>query len=125
MVNLLNEKKLKITKQRLKIYNIILENDEISLKDIINKCNNINKSTIYRIIDLFLDNNIIIKKLNNNNEITYEINGNLDKHYIKCIKCHKKVSIDLCPLKNIDTKGYKIIKHSIIIDGICSDCLAK
>ena len=124
MIQIFKDKNIKETKPRLKIYNLILENDDISLKEIINECIEIDKSTIYRVIELFLNKEIILKKLNNNNEIVYELN-NYDKHYIKCIKCHKKIIIDLCPLKNIDTMGFKIVKHSIIIDGICNNCLNK
>lgn len=125
MIQIFKEKNIKETKPRLKVYNLFLENEDLSLKEILASCNEIDKSTIYRIIEFFLEKEIIIKKINNNNKIIYELNDHYDKHYIKCIKCHRKVIIDLCPLENIDTKGFKIVKHSIIIDGICKKCLNK
>ena len=64
------EKNIKLTKQRKLIFDIIDEYDEVTFKNIKNKCNNeMNNSTIYRIIELFLDNNIIVKTLND--EIYY------------------------------------------------------
>jgi Fur family ferric uptake transcriptional regulator len=81
--------------------------------------NDIDKSTIYRILDLFLKENIIKVEIINN-EKNYIINNNEHVHYINCIKCHKKEKIDVCPLKEI--KDFKIVSHNISIDGICKDC---
>lgn len=118
------EKNIKLTKQRKLIFDIIDEYDEVTFKDIKNKCNNeMNNSTIYRIIELFLDNNIIVKTLND--EIYYSINKNEHKHYIYCIKCHKKTLINICPIDSIKNTGYKVLSHQIQINGICSDCQKK
>ncbi len=118
------EKNIKLTKQRKLIFDIIDEYDEVTFKDIKNKCNNeMNNSTIYRIIELFLDNNIIVKTLND--EIYYSINKNEHKHYIYCVKCHKKTLINICPIDSIKNTGYKVLSHQIQINGICSDCQKK
>ena len=118
------EKNIKLTKQRKLIFDIIDEYDEVTFKDIKNKCNNeMNNSTIYRIIELFLDNNIIVKTLND--EIYYSINKNEHKHYIYCVKCHKKTLINICPIDSIKNTGYKVLSHQIQINGICNDCQKK
>lgn len=118
------EKNIKLTKQRKLIFDIIDEYDEVTFKNIKNKCNNeMNNSTIYRIIELFLDNNIIVKTLND--EIYYSINKNEHKHYIYCVKCHKKTLINICPIDSIKNTGYKVLSHQIQINGICSDCQKK
>ena len=52
---LLKNNNLKVTKQRLELLNIINElNDESTIKNIIDKCPDIDKSTIYRIIELLM-----------------------------------------------------------------------
>lgn len=118
------EKNIKLTKQRRLIFDIIDEYGEVTFKDIRNKCGNkMNNSTIYRIIELFLNNNVIIKTLND--EIYYSINKNEHKHYIYCVKCHKKTLINICPINNIKDTGYKVLSHQIQINGICSDCQKK
>ena len=108
---------IKLTKQRKEIYELLKEPQTI--KDIINKKININPSTIYRIIEIFLKNNLIEEELSNN-QIYYKIKNNEHINYIKCIKCHKKEKLDLCPIKKI--KGFEIIDHKIELNGICEKC---
>ena len=76
---------------------------------------------MYRIIELLLEKNVIEKNLNYNDEIYFRIKEN-HIHYIKCIKCHKKEEIEICPIENIEEKGFKILNHKIEIDGICNEC---
>lgn len=124
---ILKNNNIKITKQRKLVLDIII-NNSFTIKDIENKCNNkVDRTTIYRILDLFLDKNVVHKKVNINNEIYYEINNNKHIHYINCIKCHKKEEIDICPIEEttkelISNKHYKLISHYIELNGICSDC---
>ncbi|MBP3460785.1 MAG: transcriptional repressor [Bacilli bacterium] len=118
------EKNIKLTKQRELIFNIIDENEEVTFKDIKEKCNNeMDNSTIYRIIELFLKNNIINKTLNE--DIYYSINKNEHKHYIYCVKCHKKDLINICPIDYLNNTGYKVLSHQIQINGICNECQKK
>lgn len=123
---LLKNNNLKVTKQRLELLNIINElNDESTIKNIIDKCPDIDKSTIYRIIELLIDKNIIEKELNIDNEVYFHIKEK-HSHYVTCIKCHKKEKIDLCICNDINTnlekEGYEIINHKIEVMGICANC---
>ena len=54
------------------------------------------------------------------NQIYYKIKNDEHVHYIKCIKCHKKEKLNLCPIKKI--KGFEIIDHKIELNGICEKC---
>lgn len=121
MEELLRKNNLKVTKQRLEILNLINElDDNATIKNISNKIK-IDNSTMYRIIELLLEKNVIEKNLNYNDEIYFKIKEN-HIHYIKCIKCHKKEEIEICPIENIEEKGFKILNHKIEIDGICNEC---
>jgi Fur family ferric uptake transcriptional regulator len=117
MKNILIDKKIKITKPRLKILNQL--NNYITIKELCDLNKDINKSTIYRILDLFLKENIIKIDIINN-EKNYIINTNDHIHFINCIKCNKIEKIDICPLK--EKKDFKIVSHNISIEGICKDC---
>lgn len=121
MEELLRKNKLKITRQRLEILNLINALDDNATTKNISSKMKIDNSTMYRIIELLLEKNIIEKNLNYDNEIYFKIKGN-HIHYIKCIKCHKKEKIEICPIENIEEKGFKILNHKIEIDGICTDC---
>jgi Fe2+ or Zn2+ uptake regulation protein len=72
MINLLKNKNIKITKPRIKILNQLKKPITIKELSIIN--NDIDKSTIYRILDLFLKENIIKVEIINN-EKNYIINS--------------------------------------------------
>lgn len=121
MEELLKKNNLKITKQRLEILDIINKLDiEATNKNILNKIN-IDKSTVYRTIETLLKNNILETSINYKNELYYQIKKE-HKHYIKCIKCHQKEEINICPVEDLEKKGFKIITHKIEIDGICNKC---
>lgn len=125
MIEYFKEKNIKLTKPRKQIFEIIDNLEDASFKDIEDKCkNSMNKSTIYRVLELFLEKEIITKNIDNNN-ITYSINKNEHKHYIYCVKCHKKTNIEICPIEEIESKGYKLLSHQIKINGICPTCQKK
>lgn len=121
MINILKENDLKITKQRIELLNMInILDEDATIKNISAKLK-IDISTIYRIIDIFLEKNIIEKNINYENKIYYKIKEN-HKHYIKCIKCHKKIEIEFCPIEKFDDNRFKIINHKVEIEGVCSNC---
>lgn len=119
--SLLKNHNLKITNSRLLILSLINSLDINATKKNIILKSNIDKSTVYRILEILLKENIIEKNLNYNNEVYYSVIEE-HTHYIKCIKCHKKEKLDICPISNLEKNGYKIISHKIEIDGICANC---
>lgn len=121
---------IKLTKQRKLIYNIIKDDNHIStIKYIVSKSNDsLNTATIYRIIDTFLSNNLIVKKIGLTGEVYYEIKPQGHNHYINCIKCHKKKKIDPKEIEKFEQKvsnGYRLVSHDIEFSGICENCVTK
>lgn len=127
MNELFRSKNLKLTKQRCKIYDLIDQlKDNATLKNLVNNCSDdMNVSTIYRIIDLFIEKGLIEKRVNYNDEIYYNVKEE-HGHYFTCVKCNKREKIENCPLKNIEDKykkkGYTILSHTIVMTGICENC---
>lgn len=122
MIEVFKENNIKLTKQRKLVYEIISKLEDATIKDIQDRClNDMDNSTIYRILELFLEKNIITKNIDDN-IVYYSINKHEHKHYIYCIKCHKKKMIEICPISNIEKTGYKLVSHQIKINGICSNC---
>ena len=119
--NLLKNHNLKITNSRLEVLNLINSLDINATKKNIILKSNIDKSTVYRILEVLLKENVIEKNLNYNNQVYYSIVEE-HVHYIKCIKCHKRKKIDICPIPNLEKTGFKIISHKIEIDGTCANC---
>lgn len=119
--DILKNNNLKVTKQRIDVLKSIIKlEDDATITNIINNCN-IDKSTIYRILNTLVKHNIIIKDINYNNDDYYMLKSN-HKHYIKCIKCNKMQLLDECPFDSIKVSDYEIINHSLKIEGICKEC---
>ncbi len=127
MKELFKKNNIKYTKQREKVYNIIKDNP-ITMKEILNNKDDIDSSTIYRIIEMFLEKNLIIKIVDGS-EIYYAINDE-HSHYINCIKCHKKEKVNYCFMHDMEQEiskdlGYTLLSHSLIMDGLCPTCNKK
>lgn len=120
---LLKQNNLKITNQRIKTLDVIINLDNNATINNIKEKLYFDKSTIYRIINLLMEKNIIEKNIDNK-KIYYSLKEE-HKHYIKCIKCNKKEEIEECLIKKIENKGYKVLNHKLEIEGICSNCLEK
>ena len=121
MKEILKKNRLKVTPNRLEILELINKLDmDATIKNILSNTT-IDKSTVYRIVEAFLEKNVIETSINYKNELYYMIKEE-HKHYIKCIKCHKKQEINICPIEEIEEKGFKVINHKIEIDGICNNC---
>ena len=119
--DILKKNNLKITKQRIDVLKSIIKlEDTATITNIIYNCN-IDKSTIYRILNVLVKHNIIIKDVNYNNDDYYMLKNN-HKHYIKCVKCNKMKLLDKCPFDSIKVSDYEIINHSLKIEGICKEC---
>lgn len=118
---ILKKNNLKVTKHRIEIIDIVNNLDyDATINNIVKEAN-MDKSTVYRIIDVLTKNNILIKQVNYNNEDYYSIKEK-HRHYIKCVKCNKISKLDKCPFDQCDINGFKIINHNVEIEGICKEC---
>ena len=129
MLNILKNKGIKSTKQREEIYDLVKLKPS-TIKELLSKKSmNIDASTLYRIINLFIEKEIFLKYVNKDGQVYYMINeGHV--HYINCIKCNERIKIDFCPIdeisKNIyEQSGYTLLSHNIVFDGICKNCQEK
>lgn len=127
MNKLFKDKKIKITKQRSEIFGLINQlKDNATLKNIVSECSSdMDTSTVYRIIDLFIEKGLIEKRVNYNDEIYYNLKEE-HGHYFTCIKCNKREKIENCPLEDIEDKyekeGYTVLSHTVLMTGICNKC---
>ncbi|NLJ97399.1 MAG: transcriptional repressor [Clostridiales bacterium] len=121
------------TKQKQHIISILKNADRpLSINEIYNKIikhlPRIAKSTIYRNIDLLLENNLIEKFHLNDSEIFYRFkeHRNDHAHYIICNECKSVYNLPTCPIReieaSIEAEGFTIKEHQIQINGICKHC---
>lgn len=85
-------------------------------------------STVYRILDVFIDKKLVIKtSLTEENKALYERNRMDHKHYLVCTDCKKVVPMAECPLHSLEEKlrdntGFEITGHKLELYGRCLDC---
>ena len=130
----LKEKGLKLTPQRILITDIIhdarghLTAGEI-IANVRAKMPGVNKSTIYRTLDI-LEQAGCVYKSELDNEIIYHHDDKGHHHHLKCTQCGKIVDCDeaiLEPLHNSLVKkyGFSVDFKHMVINGICAECKNK
>jgi len=121
---------LKKTKTR-ELVRELLENSEqpLSANEIFEQLKNkdITLSSIYRTLDTFFNNNIVIKNITTDGISKYAIHKDSHHHYLECKKCHKSTTLDYCPYTNANkkiktTNDFLVDEHNLVIYGICKDC---
>lgn len=133
-INTLKEKGLKITPQRILIADVLHEaKGQLTAGEIVEyaqkKMPGVNKSTIYRTLDI-LEQAGCVYKSELNNEFVYHHDDHGHHHHLKCVQCGQVVDCDealLAPLEASLQKKYNFrvdFKH-MVINGICRECLNK
>ena len=124
---------LKSTKHRLSILKI-MENldspvtaDEVYMMMEKEKAS-VSISNVYRILELLAEKNIVIKmNVTQNGKALFVINGNVHRHYLICLGCHKMTPIEGCPVADYEKKlkestDFYVTGHHLEIYGYCSKC---
>lgn len=131
--NFLKDNKIKVTKARIVILEILKQNvNAISVEYIYEECKKnktpIDLSTIYRSLELLYSKNLINKFDLGHGKYNYIIKNDDHKHVIKCKQCSKEIEID-CPMKQIEqiiknNTGFTITDNEIELKltGICEEC---
>lgn len=126
---------LKCTRRRVAVLEVLDKKEQpiaaeqvyIELKE---KCISINLSTVYRILEVFTDVNLVKKSLiGEDSRVFFELNRMKHKHQLICLKCRKMFSVEGCPLgdyekKLTDKTGFEAIGHKLEFYGYCQNCKA-
>lgn len=130
----LKKKNLKATKNRITILKYINKRrDPFSAEDI-NKDlmdqNPINLSTIYRTLNIFLDNDILQKVAEIDGVLYYQKLQENHQHQLICTECKAVVPIENCPIAEWKDSlekmtGYQIASHHLELRGLCPNCQRK
>lgn len=125
-------KGIKKTKQRESVINVLTASDKpLSAADIYAKIKSNGESTwlstVYRVLEMLLEKDIVIKTNIANSEMAlYELNRFEHRHYAVCIKCHKIIPMYNCPMDafipELKEKDFHILGHNLEIFGYCKDC---
>ncbi|MDD6302523.1 MAG: transcriptional repressor [Bacillales bacterium] len=122
------------TKQRELIIKVLKDNMNYSMsaKQIsLSLSSQVSKATLYRTLDLLVEDNKIKKvynELNSSYEYQYVDNDNCSHHFhLKCIKCGRLIHLDCNSCDEFMThllKSHKFMPKEglTVIYGICNDC---
>lgn len=121
---------LKKTKTRKCILEL-LKNSKLPLtaNDINDKLKdkNITLSSIYRTLETFTNEDIIVKDVLSNGTAIYTLKNDEHNHYLECKNCHKKVKLPYCPYDKINDEinekfNFEVDERNVVIYGKCKDC---
>lgn len=120
------------TKQKDLILNVIKnQKHEFTVKDIYEELKDkVGLTTIYRLIDKLVGDNIINKYITKDNVTYYQYLERCEEEnhfYLKCDKCGDLVHIDCDCISELSSHIFKkhnfvLNKDHIIINGICEKC---
>ena len=127
---------IKSTKQRKMVYDYLERSEHPVTAEVIYRElreqdsleDTMNLSTVYRILDVFVRSQLVVKKVYGQYQCsTYEMRSNEHKHHLVCVKCHKITVLNGCPLKGYDEMvrnetQYRILEHRLELFGICPEC---
>ncbi len=133
MVNRIIGAGLKNTKYRVNIIEMLSKTDElVSAQEIYNRLLKksifINLSTVYRTLDILVDNKILNRvTIEGEKQSFYEYNRDIHHHFLICRGCNKIIPIYDCPLEDYEQKlksesGFVITGHRVEFYGYCDEC---
>jgi len=133
LIKNLGSKKLRITKLRKSLLQILLKSKEpLSVEDLIFSLSkykiNVHKTSIYRQLDVLKKVEIVREIQFGEKKKRYEIFPDNHHHHLVCNDCGQIEDVEL--KKDLDTeekiitqnKNFKIINHSLEFYGICGKC---
>ena len=138
---LLKERGLKLTRQRLLVFEVFEENPELHMtaEDIYEKLKAANPdvglATVYRTVQLLFELGLIDKINLDDGFVRYEAGGkekNLrhHHHHLICNSCGRVFAfrddmLEALEKQVMDTLGFQVVDHEVKLYGTCKDCLKK
>jgi Fur family ferric uptake transcriptional regulator len=133
-LSILKEKGLKLTPQRRLIADILHEAEaHLTAEDIIaevrNKMPGVNKSTIYRTLELLEQTGCVFKSETGDRFIYHHAEEG-HHHHLTCLKCGKTIDCSenlFLPVEKslADRYGFKVNFRHMVIEGLCENCKNK
>ena len=139
--DLLREKGLKVTSQRLMVLNILSAHgdEHLTVEEIYDLAKEespeIGLATIYRTVQVLLELHVIEKVTFDDGFARYELNGEETgsghrHHHAICTQCGKVYSLETDLLATLEKQvfeslGFEVTDHEVKLYGLCSACRRK
>jgi Fur family ferric uptake transcriptional regulator len=127
-VDELKKQKKRVTPARLKMFEVITTSPSPIAADKIIESVGVNKTTVYRDLELFLKCKIIEEADFGDGTKRYELSDLKHHHHLICLRC-KKVQ-DISFEENLDwqesqikkSQGFQVVRHDLEFFGYCQNC---
>ena len=85
-------------------------------------------STVYRALSALCERGLAVKSVRADGRACYRLPPPHHSHTLRCERCKRTVSIDLCPVEELaarigDDTGFVITGHRLELTGLCPDCI--
>jgi Fur family transcriptional regulator, ferric uptake regulator len=128
ILNRLNERKMRVTKNRERVIGALLTAEKPLKAEEIKERGNLDLVTVYRNIEAFEKAGVLQRIPLENGAQLFELTAP-DEHYhhLICRECHQAERLDLCvgeEMRKVATaNGYSHIAHVLEVYGVCSECV--
>jgi len=127
--DILREHHLKATPQRLEITNALVCNGHMTIERLyeimLSKFHSISLATIYKNINLMIENGFIQEVKIPDAKSVYELSKEVHSHML-CTQCHEiqDIKLDLSTVTQLasQTSHFKIDKTDLVLSGLCQKC---
>lgn len=122
------------TANRELVLRLIAESDRaVSLSDIEAALETVDKSTIFRILNLFLKHHLLHAIEDGSGSVKYELCGGKYEHSVQdmhphfyCEQCHRTFCMQSVTIPSVEVpRGYVVNSVNYVLKGVCSDCAKK
>ena len=119
------------TANRELVLRLIAESDRaVSLSDIETALETVDKSTISRILNLFLEHHLLHAIEDGSGSVKYELCGGKYEHSVQdmhphfyCEQCHRTFCMQSVTIPPVEVpRGYVVNSVNYVLKGVCSDC---
>lgn len=118
-------------RKRVKIMHYLISNRnhptvDTIYSDLVKKIDRLSKTTVYNVLNLFVQEGLVIALNIENNELRYDADTSSHGHF-KCKTCGKIFDFDLNKddLPALPLTGFKIDEYQYSIKGTCAFCRSK
>lgn len=126
--NLLKQQGFSATKTRMSILGALLKLQPATMHQIIISLPHVDRATVYRTIDLFVDLNIA-KKVYTGFKYRIELGESFQEHHhhLTCLRCGTVIDVHTPVIEQAiehtaANNGFRPIRHDLEIVGYCANC---
>lgn len=126
--NLLKQQGFSATKTRMAVLRVLLSIQPASLGELITALPHVDRATVYRTVDLFVDLGIA-KKVYTGFKYRVELGDSFQEHHhhLSCLRCGTVIDVHTPEIEyaieqTAANNGFRPVRHDLEITGYCSSC---